>query len=95
VTGIRQDEPTERNRSCRDHRCGDASGVGTATAAVRAEREGRGDGRVYHIAYTATDPDGNACSGTVQVCVPHDRGRRGGDRCGDGGPRYDSLVCAP
>ena len=40
---------------------------------LRAERSGRGDGRVYTIAYTAKDPSGASCSGTVTVTVPHDK----------------------
>ena len=40
----------------------------------RLERSGRGDGRVYTIAYVAKDPSGASCSGTVTVTVPHDRG---------------------
>jgi hypothetical protein len=61
---------------------------------VRAERTGSkqvpGDGRVYHIGFTATDPAGASCSGTVTVCVPHDQGQ--GSACVDGGPLYDSTA---
>lgn len=56
--------------------------------AVRAEREGGGDGRTYHIGFTATDGL-NSCSGTVRVCVPHDQ--RPGGGCVDGGPLFDST----
>ncbi len=52
----------------------DASGVGTSTASVRADRNGRGDGRVYTIAFTATDAEGASTSGSVTVVVPHDQG---------------------
>ena len=44
-----------------------------AQVKLRAERSGRGDGRVYTIAYAAKDPSGASCSGTVTVTVPHDR----------------------
>ena len=75
--------------------CPDASGVGASTASVRAERSGTrkvpGDGRVYHIAFSADDGQGGQCTGTVTVCVPHDQ-RLGGD-CVDQGPMYDSTVC--
>lgn len=61
--------------------------------AVRAERNGNpetsGDGRVYHISFTATDPAGASCSGVVNVCVPHDQ--RPGGGCVDGGPLYSSI----
>ena len=39
---------------------------------LRSERAGTGDGRVYTIAYTVTDPSGATCSGTLDVTVPHD-----------------------
>ncbi|MFO0652484.1 MAG: hypothetical protein U0326_40065 [Polyangiales bacterium] len=41
--------------------------------------------------FTATDPDGYACTGHVTSCVPHDQGGRAA--CVDDGPRFDSLVC--
>lgn len=42
--------------------------------AVRAERSGQGDGRLYAIDFVADDGRGGHCAGTVLVCVPHDRG---------------------
>jgi hypothetical protein len=48
--------------------------------AVRAERSGQGSGRVYSIPFVADDGKGGTCSGTVQVCVPHDQGQ--GSACG-------------
>jgi hypothetical protein len=38
---------------------------------LRAERSGTGTGRVYTIAYTATDKAGNQTSGSATVFVPH------------------------
>jgi len=70
--------------------CPDAAGVGTSTATVRSERSGQGDGRVYHIAFTATDGRGGACTGEVLVCVRHDH--RPDGVCGDGGPLFDSTA---
>ena len=84
IDAIDQDEPAD------DNTCPDGDGVGTSTAYVRAERSGGGDGRVYHIGFTATDPDGYACQGVVTACVPHDRGH---PTCGDDGPLYDALTC--
>jgi hypothetical protein len=93
VEFIRQDEPT--NTVGDGNTCPDGSGVGTSVARVRAERTGTprvpGNGRVYHIGFTATDPDGNICQGVVTACVPHDQGLR--SVCVDGGPIYDSLTC--
>jgi outer membrane protein assembly factor BamB len=68
----------------------DGMGIGTDTAQLRSERLGSGDGRVYHVDFSATDPWGGTCSGHVTVCVPHDR-RRGGE-CVDGGARFDSTL---
>jgi len=86
ITGIFQDEPVANDATCPD-----ASGVGSAVAQVRAERDGPGNGRVYHIQFAATDTAiGSACRGEVQVCVPHDRGH---PNCKDGGALYDSTMC--
>jgi len=48
--------------------------VGTNATSVwlRAERSGEGDGRVYTIAYSATDAAGNETTATAAVIVPHD-----------------------
>lgn len=92
VTSIRQDEPT--NTVGDGDTEVDGTGVGTSTASVRAERTGTkkipGDGRVYHIGFTATDGEGGTCTGTVTVGVPHDQG--GSSVPVDGGPLYDSTT---
>ena len=38
---------------------------------LRAERSGKGDGRVYAIVYEAEDASGNTMQGTATVTVPH------------------------
>jgi len=63
--------------------------VGTSSVKLRSERLGNGDGRVYHVAFTASDGRGGRCSGTVTVCVPHDQGH--GRACGDQGALVDST----
>jgi cysteine-rich repeat protein len=88
IGGILQDEPAEGSGD--GSSCSDASGIGSDTAEVRAERRGGGDGRVYHIEFDAEDGRGSQCAGTVRVCVPHDRRGRSG-RCVDQGPQYDSM----
>jgi hypothetical protein len=80
VTGIFQDEPTAGNV--------DATGVGTGNPAVRSERDGKGDGRVYHINFTATGASGS-CTGSVTVGVPHDQGH---GSLVDEGPLYNSTL---
>jgi hypothetical protein len=42
---------------------------------LRAERSGRGNGRVYTITITSTDSAGNSSSTQVSVRVPHDQRR--------------------
>ncbi|MGE0862279.1 MAG: Ig-like domain-containing protein [Vicinamibacterales bacterium] len=71
-TSILQDEPTNgpgQGSTMQD------GGIEYADkkAWVRAERSGTGDGRIYLISYTATDPDGASCTGQVTVGVPHDQ----------------------
>jgi hypothetical protein len=88
ITGITQDEPVAGEGSGKT--CPDGDGVGTSVARLRAERAGLGNGRVYEISFEATDELGGACVDSVQVCVPHDRGR--GRICVDDGQLYDSTA---
>ena len=41
---------------------------------LRAERAGKGDGRIYTITYTVTDASGNSANASATVVVPHDMG---------------------
>lgn len=66
----------------------DGQGVGTTMAEVRAERDGNGNGRVYHISFTASDGHGGVCSGEALVGVPHDQS---GGAAVDDGALYDST----
>lgn len=65
----------------------DATGLGTSRARLRSYRLNGGDGRVYHLRFTATDPHGESCMGLVKVCVPPTQG----GACIDGGARVDST----
>jgi hypothetical protein len=83
ITRITQDEPTGPPSN------GPTAVVDeTGACQLRSERDGGGNGRVYTIWYTADDGSGGACDGSVQVCVPHDRGHSG---CVDDGQRYDAY----
>ena len=86
ITGIRQDESLIGPRG--GETCPAVTGVETATASLCAERDGGGDGRVYHISFRATNGRGDQCAGEVTVCVPHDNAPAG---CGDQGPLFDSA----
>jgi microsomal dipeptidase-like Zn-dependent dipeptidase len=46
--------------------------------AVRAQRDGRGTGRIYTLSYEGMDLAGNTASCSTTVTVPHNRGRGGG-----------------
>ncbi len=84
ATSIRQDEPVNGLGD------GDKSPDGILQPLqVRSERSGLGNGRVYHIGFTASDGKGEECAGTVTVCVPHDQ--RIDTKCVDEGPLYDST----
>jgi hypothetical protein len=85
VTGITQDEVTDGKGD--GNTCPDAQ---LNPLRVRAERSGRGDGRVYRISFKATDTKGATCSGTVKVGVPHDQS---GAPAVDSGGSYSSLYC--
>lgn len=43
---------------------------------LRSERSGSGDGRSYTIAITATDDSGNSSTASLDIIVPHDRGKK-------------------
>jgi hypothetical protein len=68
----------------------DGKGVGTSAASLRAKRDGKGNGRVYRISFTADDGQGGSCSDYVKVNVPHDMGKK--SIAVDNGPIYDSTV---
>jgi|GEM_PF-839668 len=62
----------------------DAAGAVT----LRAERDGKGDGRVYVLGVSAVDADGNAASAQVPVDVPH----REKDPAVDSGQAFDATA---
>lgn len=63
----------------------------SSSAWVRAERSGLGDGRVYRVAFTATDMHGATCSGYRTVSVAHDQGK-GSVAVDSALPSYDSTI---
>jgi hypothetical protein len=87
VTSMFQDEPVDGGVS--GNAGPDGTGAGTSTPSVRAERDGGGDGRVYHIAFKATNGGGGSCTGAVTVGVPKGQGDSGGPV--DEGALYDST----
>lgn len=77
-TSILQDEPTDSPGQGNTKQDAGLE-AGGARAWVRAERVGTnkvsGDGRVYLVSFKATDAFGASCSGTLNVGVPHDKGK--------------------
>lgn len=68
IVSVRQDEPLDGagdGSTARDARLASGGSVW-----LRAERSGRGDGRVYTIAYRVSDGQAS-CTGSVRVSVPH------------------------
>jgi hypothetical protein len=74
LTSITSNEP-DNGRGDGDT-ANDIQGADLGTAdtdfLLRAERSGRGEGRVYTITYTASDKSGNQTPAVVMVDVPHD-----------------------
>jgi hypothetical protein len=76
ITNVTQDEPTNGLGD------GDTTPDAFISAShdsvqLRAERSGKGDGRVYRITFTASDPEtialGNSPTATITVTLPHDK----------------------
>jgi dipeptidyl aminopeptidase/acylaminoacyl peptidase len=85
VDGVTQDEPVV---SRGDPTSPDVVDEGEGELRVRAERNPRGDGRVYRIAFTVADDRGESCSGTATVSVPRKKRKPAVDSAP---PSYDSF----
>jgi hypothetical protein len=81
IRSVTQDEPVLRSPDAK-------RGERADQVWLRAERRGKGDGRVYRIQYLAWDAHGNACDGTATVVVPHDRAH---PAALDSGGSFDSF----
>ena len=88
ITGVMQDEPTSDPKG-RDLSPDAIIVPGTLadTVQIRRERENKGNGRVYTIAFTADDGR-EGCSSVVRVSVPP---HRNGSAVDDG-PAHDSTL---
>jgi len=83
-----QDEPSTLGKKGPD-----AVIDGTGTAAVRATRVGKGNGRVYTVFFTADDGNpGGVVSGEVYISVPHDQGHPVAIDDGPVSGYFDSTV---
>jgi uncharacterized repeat protein (TIGR01451 family) len=89
ITEITQDEPVN---SAADGATSPDATIGSGGAfQVRAERSGQGDGRVYRVAFTATDGLGGECSGVGRIGIPHDQGGQSAP-IDSAPPSYDSTL---
>jgi hypothetical protein len=68
LTSLTSSEPDTQGRDIR----GAAIGTADFSFQLRAERDGRGPGRVYTVTYRADDGHGNVTDRASTVVVPHD-----------------------
>jgi predicted extracellular nuclease len=87
VNSVYQDEPLKGRGS---GWTGPDAWILDGGARLRAERDGRGNGRVYYLKFTAEDGQGNSCMGLIKVGVPKNRWK-GHEPIGEG-PSYDSTA---
>ena len=87
--GVTTDEPTATAPGAGGSKhAPDAEITDDGRILLRAERSGRGDGRVYVITVTATDACGNSASSMVSVKVNHNKKKE----AIDSGQDYDATV---
>ena len=87
ILSITSDEPTKKNNG---DNAPDANPtcIGTDTAQLRPERDGKGDGRVYMVTFVASDGRGGETTMTLPVRVPHNQN---GCDAVDSGQKYDAT----
>ena len=71
VTSSEDDDSRGDGHTSKDIRIGDDGSI-----YLRAERSGKGTGRVYTLTYEAVDDSGNVAEASATVTVPHSRGPR-------------------
>jgi hypothetical protein len=90
ITAVTQDEPVKRLD--KSGTTPDAKeGAGSNQVFLRAERSAKGDGRVYRVAYEATDGKGGKCVASATVGVPRNRSH-GSTAVDSAPPSYDSFA---
>ena len=86
INGVTQDEPIN-GLGDGDTGPDAATGASSSQVKLRAERSGKGNGRVYAISFTGADNRGGSCTGVVRVVVPHSPGKMPVDS----GQNYNSF----
>lgn len=74
ITGVTSNEPV--NGKSDGNTSPDWEITGHLTLNLRAQRSGKGNGRIYTITVTCSDAAGNSTTGDVTVTVPHHRGKK-------------------
>jgi sugar lactone lactonase YvrE len=74
VTGVTQDEPLNAPGDGNTTPDGQLVPGHSEQVGLRAERSGKGDGRVYRISFGGSDGRGGTCSGTKPATVVHSKG---------------------
>jgi sugar lactone lactonase YvrE len=89
ISSVTQDEPVFGDSTAPDAQF-TAAGADSNQVLVRAERDTKGNGRVYRIFYTVSD-GADSCSDVAKVSVPRKKGQVAVDSAP---PSFDSLTGA-
>ena len=92
ITSIYSDELEDASGNGDGHTTGDIVITGNSTFQLRAERQGKGNGRVYGVNFKVTDSSGAEQTATCKFVVPHDQSGRGAT---DDGAAAGYTVFAP
>ncbi|MDD4497379.1 MAG: hypothetical protein PHV51_04400, partial [Methanosarcinaceae archaeon] len=74
ISSVSSDEPEDIKGNGDGNTLEDIVIQDSQTVDLRAEREGKGNGRVYTINFKVTDQSFNTATGAFQIWVPHDQG---------------------
>jgi hypothetical protein len=77
ITSIYSDEVEDAQGKGDGHTLQDIVITGNSTFQLRAERQGKGNGRVYGVNFQVTDSSGAVQTATCKFVVPHDQSGRG------------------
>jgi len=89
IVSIYSDEPEDVVGNGDGNTLNDIVIANDVTFMVRAERQGKGDGRVYGVTFEVEDSSGNVQQATFYLGVPHDQS---GDKPIDDGPSAGYVV---
>jgi hypothetical protein len=92
ITSIYSDEVEDANGNGDGSTLQDIVITGKSSFQLRAERQGKGNGRVYGVHFKVTDASGAEQTATCKFVVPHDQSGRGAT---DDGAAAGYTVFAP